>query len=286
MPITEGTTQEGLSVKDQLSILSERLRRQPWKIGIDGQAAAGKGTLAEHLSQLLGLDKIETGRMYRAVTYWLTYCRKLENPDQETDAELKYYHLPNLKINFVDNEKGKKRVIIKHPGLPEPLDITDELEDPKIGMVISQLAKRDPIRDFLDREQLSLLQQGKAVIEGRDMWQIARPYVDILIYLYADDKTLMEREKKRHTERGKPILDEIAKKIVVDRNNEDYNRTRGKLMTPEEAKRSKKYDIVIDTSHLTPEEIVLLILQKLEEVDQRKRQTLTQVVRAQFSKVF
>jgi len=269
--LREKAVQEGLSVKDQLSILSERLRHRPWKIGIDGQAAAGKGAAAENLFKLLGIDKIETGRMYRAITYWLIYYRGVRDPDFCTDQELRD-DLHGFILDFVDNENGKKRVIINHPQFTDPdNDITEELENPFIGLIVPRIAKRHPVRDFLDKQQIALLKKGNAVIEGRDMWNVARRHVDMLVYLYADDETLMGREKKRQEERGKPITDGIARRIVVGRNQEDYTRSRGKLLTPGEAKQRKEYDLVIDTSILTPDEIVLQILLKLDEIDQRKR---------------
>ena len=84
--------------------------------------------------------------------------------------------------------------------------------------------------------------------------------MDVLIYLYANDATLVAREKKRQTEHGKQITDEEAREIVIGRNTSDNNRVRGKLLTPDEARTSRSYNLILDTSNLSPDEVILELL--------------------------
>jgi len=250
-----------IPVRDQITILAEQLKSFPWKIGIDGPAAAGKGTTVKALSTLLGIKMIETGLGYRGATWWFKEYKKLDLTRIEdcTDDQLRFL-LQDFEIQFSTNESGVKRVLITHPDFDEPFDVSGELEDPLIGKTVSSVAKRDPVRDLLENQQVALLRQGGAIIEGRDTWSIARNEVDFLIYLFAENETLIAREKKRQADRGKQITDEEAREIVIGRNISDNNRVRGQLLTPDEAQARGFYNLILDTSNLSPDEVTLEIL--------------------------
>jgi CMP/dCMP kinase len=281
---------ESLPITDQIDILSEKLRETPWKIGIDGPAAAGKGTLADLLVEHLGLEKIETGKMYRAVTYYLREMKYLTIDDlfhlSTPEIEL-CEHLKGLKIIIQRGEDDLQHVYIHTSQMreDEKRDITDKLEDPGIGKRITYVAKRDQVRDLVEKQQNILLKEGKKVIEGRDMWQTAKKHVDAIFYIYADDESLIKREMERQIKRGKLITEDEAREIVVKRNQADNHRRRGKLLTPEEAIKSKRYDAIIDTSGCSPEAVLLQILDVLNDKMMPSKKRLTSAVEDWFRKI-
>lgn len=250
-----------LPIRDQISILSEQLRPYPWKIAVDGPAAAGKGTLVTGLVGALNVDQCPTGDMYRASTYYLTEILGLD-PSELDDEKLASY-LTDFSIFFEIFDDGKKHLVIRSESRGIKEDVTDKLQDPAIGKRISAIAKRDPVRDVLDKQQVEMLDKGRTVLEGRDMWQIAATDANLLIYLYARDEVLVERETRRQAERGITLSQEEAETIVTKRNHDDNARDRGKLLTADEARSANVYDLIIDTSDLTPDEILCQVLQKL-----------------------
>ncbi len=255
---------KNLSIKDQISLLGEQLRPHPWKIAVDGQASAGKGTLTNRLHDVLGLNLCPAGDMYRAATYYLTEVLKL-NPDA-LDDEILASHLADFSISFVPDGYGRQRLFILSESQKTYEDITDRLHDPAIGERVSAVAKRDPVIDKLDGQQLEMFAQGKTVLEGRDKWRTAKEKADFLVYLHARDEVLIKREIDRQAKRGVTLTPEAAAAIVIKRNDDDNARVeRGKLLTPDEAQKKNIYDLIIDTSDMTPDEILLTVLQSLAQ---------------------
>lgn len=236
----------------------------PWKIAIDGPADAGKGTLLTRLVDNLKLNQCSTGDMYRAVTIYLTDVLQV-NPETMDDTELASC-LDDFSIRFSAHEQGEKHLIISSQSRSIAEDVTRDLQDPAVGKRVSAIAKRPPVRDVLDRLQLAMLAKGRAVMEGRDMWQIAKKDANILIYLYARDEVLITREILRQKARGVKLSREDATMIVTKRNADDNARERGKLLTPTEARSSHTYDLVIDNSDMKPDEVLRDVLVKLSSI--------------------
>src|SRR3989344_3202056 len=102
-----------LPIKDQIHLLGEQLRPYPWKIAIDGPAAAGKGTLLAGLIDEPKLEQCPTGDMYRAVTIYLTEILRLDPPTLD-DTKLASC-LTDFSITFTTDAEDKKHVIIRSP---------------------------------------------------------------------------------------------------------------------------------------------------------------------------
>jgi cytidylate kinase len=250
-----------LPIKEQIDILGEQLCHYPGKIAIDGPAASGKGTLVTGLTGVLKLESCPSGDMYRAVTYYLTEILKLDTAILDDNALSSY--LVDFSIFFKNQADGKKHVIIPSESESVTEDVTDKLQNPVIGKRVSDIAKRNPVRDVIKKQQLDMLSKGKIVIEGRDMWEIAKNDANIVIYLHARDEVLIDREIQRQKQCGVTLTPEDAAIIVTKRNVDDNTRKRGKLLTFTEAQNAHVYDLIIDTSDMTPDEILRDVLLKL-----------------------
>jgi cytidylate kinase len=206
--------------------------------------------------------------MYRAATYYLTEVLLLD-PAALMDTALASY-LEDFSISFEQRSGDAiKHVIIGYGPQHNTEDITDKLQDLTIGKRVSAIAKRDPVRDVIYTLQVDMLTHGRTVLEGRDMWEVAIHDADILIYLYATNEVLIAREIERQRQRGVTLSPEDVATIVIKRNADDNARVRGKLLTPKEAIESNKYNLIIDTSNMSPDEILLDVLLKLEKMVQK-----------------
>jgi len=250
---------------DEINQLAESLKSYSWTIAIDGPAAVGKGTLMNNLKKLLDLDDLPTGDMYRSVTFYLTeVCglsiQKIEEISDNNLSEI----LNKMDIAFTSSQN--KEVILMDTVLKYGAKVTTFLQNPEIGKIISKIAKRDPVRDYLEQFQKQKASAGNIVMEGRDMWNVVSEQANLMIYKYADDEVLIGREMKRQEDLGKTITYDMARLIVVKRNQDDSNRSRGKLLKPQDAIGSGKYHLIIDTSNMNSDEVALTVLKKLYSV--------------------
>jgi cytidylate kinase len=158
-------------------------------IAIDGPAGAGKSTVARELAERLGFRYLDTGAMYRALT-WLALERGVDLDDGDGLAELAREH---------DVSLAAGRVVIAGS------DVTDAIRTPRIDRVVSSVARHPPVRDVLRERQRALAEGGDAVMEGRDIGAVVWPEAELKVYLVAESA---ERARRRVEER--PGLGEDA----------------------------------------------------------------------------
>jgi cytidylate kinase len=197
-------------------------------IAIDGPAGAGKSTVARELSKKLGYKYIDTGAMYRAITFELIK-RKLEESE---DLEKVFKDIiESINIDFVEGN-----IILNGEVLSK------ELRTPVIDRNVSKAASSGAIRAFLSAEQRKLaINSPNTVLEGRDTTTVVCPDAQIKIFLTA---SLEERTKRRYEELIKKdikIYFEEVKNQIEKRDKSDMNRPIGPLMVAEDA-------VVIDST--------------------------------------
>ncbi|MFZ2024859.1 MAG: (d)CMP kinase [Microgenomates group bacterium] len=249
-------------VQRNIHEFSEFLKPYDWKIGIDGPAAAGKGSLIELFEKHLGIERLSTGLMYRTVTFALLMDHQM-NYQTLSDEQLAEY-LQTIDIQFKKDDKENRILLHYHTQTkPEIIDLTSVLELPRINDTVSEVASRTPVREFLAPQQTKRIKESKQIVtEGRDTWLIAPPPItDLLVYIYASDKVLVEREMSRQKKNGITISEAEAYMSIVERNRNDI--AKGKLLSPEQARTSHLYSAVIDTTNKTKGETFLQILQTM-----------------------
>jgi cytidylate kinase len=152
-------------------------------VAIDGPAGAGKSTVARGLAERLGFRYLDTGAMYRALT-WLALEEGADLEDEAALAELARVH----PVAF----EGGEGVSIRGT------DVTAEIRMPRIDRVVSSVARHTEVRRIMRERQRELAELGDAVIEGRDIGTVVCPDADVKVYLVADPA---ERARRRLADR-------------------------------------------------------------------------------------
>jgi len=152
-------------------------------VAIDGPAGAGKSTVARLLAERLGFRYLDTGAMYRAVT-WLAVDRGL---DLEEGAALGSLAEENL----VDLDESGCVTIAE-------TDVTEAIRQADIDRLVPIVARHPDVRSVMRRRQRDLADLGNAVIEGRDIGTVVVPDADVKVYLNAEPGV---RARRRQAER-------------------------------------------------------------------------------------
>jgi cytidylate kinase len=195
-------------------------------VAIDGPAGAGKSTVARALAERLGFRYLDTGAMYRALT-WLAMQRGLDLGGADALAEL-------ARVEPVTFD-AEGRVWIAGT------DVTWSIRDTRIDRMVPVVARHTPVREVMRERQRQLGQEGNVVIEGRDIGTVVAPQAEIKVYLVADTE---ERAKRRMTDRPGIGRDALATDLKM-RDESDAAR-----MQPAEDAQE------IDTTNLRVEDVV------------------------------
>lgn len=220
-------------------------------VAIDGPAGSGKSTSAKLVAQRLGYIYIDSGAMYRAVTYLALKKNLIGNERAITDLA----NNADIQLDFINGETSVK--ISKE-------DITDELRSIDVNQKVSEISKIGGVRKALVKKQKEMGNQDKGlVMEGRDITTVVFPNADVKIFLTASIDERAKRRAEEYEKKGTAVsLDEI-KKNILDRDKIDSTRIVSPLTKASDA-------IEIDTSTVSIEEQVYLILNQVRLAAERK----------------
>ncbi|MBC7344300.1 MAG: (d)CMP kinase [Clostridia bacterium] len=210
-------------------------------IAIDGPAGAGKSTVARMVAHRLNYDYIDTGAMYRALA-----LKAIEENIDCTDGESLESLVSRTDIRF-ERRGGKILVIL------DGRDVTAEIRKPEVGRIVSQVARVGGVRMRMVELQRKLASSGSVVMDGRDVGSYVLPDAPYKFFLTAP---LEERARRRFQEMKEKgfitTLEDVCREIA-ERDALDSTREIGPLVRPPDA-------MVIDTSFLSPQQVVELIL--------------------------
>lgn len=215
-------------------------------VAIDGPAGSGKSTVAKLLADKLGTFYLDTGAMYRAVTY-----RALKHGIDLEDDELLTELVNSLDISVKRDEEGNIEVIV------EGEDITEKLRSNEINENISAIAGNKNIREVMVELQREM-GRGGGVIEGRDVGTVIFPDAYKKIYLDAHLEERINRRYKQAKEGGREVNKSKIKEEVIKRDKNDRTRDMGPLRIDPEAK-------YIDTTDSSVEEVVQKLYELVKE---------------------
>jgi cytidylate kinase len=209
-------------------------------VTIDGPAGAGKSTVASRLAERLGFRYLDTGAMYRALT-WLAMQEALPLGNGDKIGALALANRVEL------DESGRVSIA--------GTDVTAAIRQSRIDRMVPVVARHPEVREVMRERQRELADLGDAVIEGRDIGTVVCPEADVKVYLVADRSV---REQRRQAERPDIGADALATDL---RARDDSDRAR--MQPAEDAE-------VIDTSELDVENVVDRIEALVRERSERK----------------
>ena len=204
-------------------------------VAIDGPAGAGKSTVARRLAERLGYRYLDTGAMYRALT-WLAMARDIDLSAAPRLGELAEQFPVTL------DEEGRVWI--------DDTDVTAAIRKSRIDRLVPVVARHPQVRIVMRARQRELAELGDAVIEGRDIGTVVCPGADVKVYLNADRDV---RAGRRLAERPEIGADALATDLRL-RDQSDAAR-----MKPAEDA------IQIDTTTLDVEDVVTRIEQLVRE---------------------
>jgi cytidylate kinase len=204
-------------------------------VAIDGPAGAGKSTVARRLAERLGFRYLDTGAMYRALT-WLAMRESVDLSEGGKLGDLAERYPVEL------DDQG--RVFIA------AVDVTAAIRRSEIDRLVPVVARHPQVRGVMRDRQRELAEQGDAVIEGRDIGTVVAPGAEVKIYLKADREI---RARRRLAERPEIGADALATDLRV-RDESDAAR----MQPADDA-------IEIDTTDLHVEEVVSRIEELVRE---------------------
>ncbi|WP_322801362.1 (d)CMP kinase [Thermoflexus sp.] len=222
---------------------------RPLRIAIDGPAASGKSTLAQRLAAHLGYAYIDTGVMYRAVT-WAALQRGIPVTDEEALTRLaETLDLDILPPTEADGRPYTVRV--------EGEDITWALRSPEVDAAVSQVSAYPGVRRALTQRQRQIGLRGRVVMVGRDIGTVVLPEADFKLYLDADLKTRAWRRYRELRDRGEAVSFEEVLETMRQRDALDQGREVAPLRPAPDA-------VVLDTTAMDIEEVFQRVLALLE----------------------
>jgi len=210
-------------------------------IAIDGPAGSGKSTVARRLAARLGLEYLDTGAMYRAVTF-AALRRGIDPSEPEPVARL----VADLELTVEDD-----RVTV------DDVDATIEIRGPEVTRAVSLVAANPAVREELRRRQRAwAVDRGGGVMEGRDIGTVVFPDAALKVYLTARPEVRADRRSREVTDLDyETVAADLARRDTLDQGRED-----SPLAQADDA-------VVLDTSDLDVDEVVERLAATLERTD-------------------
>ena len=205
-------------------------------IAIDGPAGAGKSTVGRALADRLDVGYLDTGAMYRAMTF-----AALRRGVVEGDLDAVAAMAPDVELDLTDD------VVIV-----DGVDATVEIRGREVTEAVSQISANPTVRSVLvERQREWVAERGGGVVEGRDIGTVVFPEADLKLFITASARVRAER---RVSELGGDV-DEVEASIIK-RDRSDSSRTHSPLSEADDA-------ITVDTTGLTVDEVIAHILELL-----------------------
>jgi CMP/dCMP kinase len=220
-------------------------------VAIDGPAGSGKSTSAKIIAQKLNYLYIDTGAMYRAVTFLAIKQGIIDKPDEivktaeNSDIKLKYVN--GVTQVFVDGN-----------------DITKNIRTHELNDKVSSVSKIAGVRKALVKKQQMLKNEGEGIVmEGRDIGTVVFPDADVKIFLTAHLDKRAERRAKEYEKKGTGVPVRTIKDNLSKRDALDSSRDTNPLIKADDA-------FEVDSSKISIDEQVELIVQQIKKAAKKK----------------
>ncbi|SHK08911.1 (d)CMP kinase [Chryseobacterium polytrichastri] len=217
-------------------------------IAIDGYSSTGKSSISKVIANKLGLVHLDTGALYRGVTWFaLQHCLDEKG---SVNLEKLFSSLDQIQLEFKNND-GELVLYLNQN------DISKQIRTNQVSDNVSLVAKQKEVRDFLLQSQRTLAEKGGIIMDGRDIGTVVLPNADFKFFLTA---SIDERTKRRYNELlslGIEANEQQVKENLIIRDKIDSEREIAPLKQADDA-------IVIDNTNLTKKETIETILSRIK----------------------
>ncbi len=217
-------------------------------IAIDGPAASGKSTTAIGVANRLGITYLDTGAMYRAVTFGL-----IENDIKFEDSSELDNYLKQIKLKLSETKSG---VILNLDGR----NISKEIRSSKVTENVSEVSALKSVRDSMVLIQRKMAKKNDCILEGRDIGTVVFPDADFKFFLIANEKVRAKRRQNDLKKMGEQKSIENVTRDIIIRDYKDSTRKHSPLIKSENA-------IIIDTNKLG----INKVIDKIVNIVNKKR---------------
>lgn len=220
-------------------------------IAIDGPAGSGKSTSAKLVAKKLNYLYIDTGAMYRAVTLFALRNKIIG----QTEKIIELAKSLDIVLKFIE---GETQIIVNGE------DVSKEIRSFEVNSNVSDISAIEGVRKILVKKQQEMGKNGGVVMEGRDIATVVFPNADLKIFLTAGIDERAKRRALEFSEKGTDIPLDKVKENLKSRDFIDSNRSTSPLTKSPDS-------IEVDTSDITIEQQVDLILKEVERVINSKK---------------
>lgn len=222
------------------------MEKQP-VIAIDGYSSTGKSSISKDIAKRLGIIHMDTGALYRAITYYALKNDLTQNGSIDTKKLLT--HLPKIHLEF---KIANNEIILLMNGE----DVATHIRSIEVNQNVSDVAKIPAVREYLLQSQRNMASRGGVIMDGRDIGTVVLPNADYKFFLTA---SIEERTRRRYLElqsMGVKTTIEEVKQNLIERDKKDSERAVAPLVQPKDA-------ILIDNSNMDKEQTTQAILEKI-----------------------
>lgn len=220
-------------------------------IAIDGFSSTGKSTVAKRLAKHLGYAYVDSGAMYRAVT-WFAMTHDFINKER-FDINALVSHLDDIHISFVFNKNvGFAEVYLNDK------NVENEIRTLEVSNFVSRVAEISEVRSQLVKQQQKLGKGKGVVMDGRDIGTVVFPDAELKLFLTASPENRAQRRFNELIKKGDRVLYSDVLKNVEERDYIDSHRKDSPLVKAENA-------IEIDNSNMTKDDQFHIILNLVEQ---------------------
>ncbi len=217
-------------------------------IAVDGFASTGKSTLSKRLAETLGFTYIDTGYMYRVITFFaLNNGYLVQGKVDESKFETVLFKTKFTWGSGIDEKKM----------LFDGVAYGDEIRTMEVSNFVSYVASLGSVREHLVNQQRELSNSDNVVMDGRDIGTTVFPDAQVKFFLIADPKVRAQRRFDELSLKGEKVVFEEILKNVVDRDHQDTTRLISPLKKAQDA-------IEIDTTNFSIEEVLEQMLAVVE----------------------
>lgn len=215
------------------------------RIALDGPAGSGKSTVAKIIAKKLGIEYLDTGAMYRAVTLFVVNNQVALTDENAVEQALKEIHIDFANGRLILNQK----------------DVSEEIRSPEIAARVSEVAAIKAIRVAMVEQQQAMASRKEIIMDGRDIGTVVLPNTPYKFYLTA---SIEERALRRFEEMKAKGLDVKLNQIQEDiatRDAYDMGRKESPLVQATDA-------VLVDTTGMDIEGVVACLLKHIERISE------------------